>query len=114
MNHSQTSGSDRIKRIKNPFTQHRVAAEDAGVHTEGRLANVVDAGPVDIDATTTPNKQAPILKERKYKHLTPEMKNAIVNSMLRGNSYRTTGKVFGVSPGVISSPIRKSRREHNS
>ena len=90
------------------------AVEDARAHPEGRTANVVDAEPINIEVTTTPKKRSPTLKETKYRHLTPDIKNAIVNSVMSGSSYRTASKVFGVSLGTISSLIKKSQHELSS
>ena len=114
MDSSETSENDRIRKIKKSFAQHRAAVEDARAHPEGRTANVVDAEPINIDVTTSPKKRCPTLKETRYRHLTPDIKNAIVNSVMSGSSYRTASKVFGVSLGTISSLIKKSQHELSS
>ena len=111
MDPSETSENDGIENIKKSFAQHRAAVEDARAHPEGRTANVVDAEPINIDVTTSPKKRSPTLKETKYRHLTPDIKNAIVNSVMSGSSYRTASKVFGVSLGTISSLIKRSQQE---
>ena len=114
MNPFDTPGCDKIKKIKNSFSQHKIAVEDARVHPEGRTAVVVDAELIDTGVTTTPKKRVPVLKERKYRHLTPETKKTIVNSVINGSSYRNTAKIFNVSLGTISSLVRKSQEELNS
>lgn len=111
MDPSEIAESDRIKLIKRSFAQHKLAVEDARVHSEGRTAIVVDAEPIDLGVTTTPKKCSPILVERQYKHLTPELRNAIVNSVMSGNTYRTASKIFNVSVGTISSLMKRSREE---
>ena len=114
MDPSEITESDRVKLIRRSFVQHRLAVEDARVHSEGRTATVVDAEPIDLDVTTTPKKRSPTLAERQYKHLTPELKNAIVNSVMSGNTYRTASKIFNVSVGTISSLMRRSQEELDS
>ena len=111
MDSSETSENDRVRNIRKSFAQHRAAVEDARAHPEGRTANVVDAEPINIDVTTSPKKRSPTLKETRYRHLTPDIKNAIVNSVMSGSSYRTASKVFGVSLGMISSLIKRSQQD---
>ena len=89
-------GHDKIKEIKNSFSQHKIAVEDTRTHSEERTAAVVHAEPIDVKVTTMPKKRALMLKERKYKHLTPETKKTIINSVVNQRNYCNTAKIFNV------------------
>ena len=90
---------------------HKQAMKDARLHPEGRTAIIVDEEPFNINVTSTPTKCVPVQSKRKYKHLTPELKNTIVSSVLGGSSYRAVAKIFGISMGKVSSLVKKSKEE---
>ena len=85
--------------------------KDARLHPEGRTAIIVDEEPFNMNVTSTPTKRVPVQLKRKYKHLTPELKNTIVSSVLGGSSCRAVAKIFGISMGKVSSLVKKSKEE---
>ena len=106
-----TEEGQRRRRIILSFALHKQAVKDARLHPEGRTAIIVDGEPLNINVTSTPTKRVPVQSKRKCKHLTPELKSAIVSSVLGGSSYRAVAKIFGVSIGEVSSLVKKSKEE---
>ena len=106
-----TEEGQRRRRIILSFALHKQAVKDARLHPEGRTAIIVDGEPLNINVTSTPTKRVPVQSKRKCKHLTPELKSAIVSSVLGGSSYRAVAKIFGVSMGEVSSLVKRSKEE---
>ena len=104
----------RRKDIERSFAQHRIAVENARLYPEGRTAHVVDAEEFNLETTTTPKKRSPRASKKKYKHLTPEIKNAIVSSVMSGSNYRSVAKIFDVSISEVSYLVHKTHKELNT
>ena len=61
--------------IEETLAQHRLAVGGARQDPEGRVAEVVDAAPIDEVATSSPRNRAPPTRDRCYRHLSVERKN---------------------------------------
>ena len=100
--------------IERSFAQHRIAVENARLYPEGRTVHVVDAEDFNLETTTTPKKRSPGASKKKYKHLTPEIKNAIASSVMNGSNYRSVAKIFDVSISEVSYLVHKTHKELNT
>ena len=112
---SQGGKQERTQRkvIEETLAQHKLAVGGARQNPEGRVAEVVDAAPIDEVATSSPKKRAPN-KGQMLQAPERREKEQIQASIMNGNSHRNVSKIFGVSLGSTSKIMHSTAEELSS